>query len=240
MSDKLSLIYTMGKVGSSALESSIPNSYHLHSLYNNPPNPVHWNMRNPGVMDKLNAKLKVHAKRLYFKSKSHIDIITVVRNPLDRNISMFFQALPFWLSNSLSGYKNKGESENRFEGIDVLFTSFINDFNHSYPLTWLDDEIKEFSGIDIYKRPFDLDTGYKIFEKGKYRILLLEFNYLPIATHILEDFLQHKVTLEHKNTGSKKWYGEVYKNFKKELILPKDLKRELESSKYSNHFGYKI
>lgn len=230
------LVYTMGKVGSSSLENNIDGSFHLHSLYNNPPNPLHWELRNFGIKNKVSIILRNFLRRMIFRTASSIKIITIVRPPMQRNISMFFQALPFWLSSAQSGYNSNKHIDARREGFDILCESFEEYFNHEYCLTWLDDEIKRFSGIDVYLKPFQSKKGYNIYKNGKYECLLMSLDKLNENEHILSEFVNQDVKIESINSGEMKWYSNVYKKFKSEYESSENLYEILNNSKYNKHF----
>ena len=95
------LIYQMGKVGSSALEKSIPNSIHLHDLMSiqasKQISPVRAQLHKP-VTNQVKRVLKRTIMCHMLKRKQQVRIISLVREPVGRNISMFLQSLPFWMA----------------------------------------------------------------------------------------------------------------------------------------------
>lgn len=230
------LIYTMGKVGSSSLENNIPGSFHLHSLYNNPPNPLHWELRNYGLFRKISIRFRNAVRRYIYSRAKSVKIISIVRDPLDRNISMYFQALPFWLSVAQSGYKTKSHIDSRKEGFDVIVQSFENYYNHQYCLTWFDKELKRFSGIDVYSRKFDKENGVDIFQNGKYECLILSLEKLNNSSSIISEFLGRNVNISSENSGERKWYADIYRKFKTDYKPSEKLNRLIYNSKYYCHF----
>jgi hypothetical protein len=226
----------MGKVGSSSLESSINGSYHLHSLFNNPPNPLHWELRNFGLKKRMSIYIRNFFRRTIFKTGKSIKIITIVRPAMERNISMFFQALPFWLSVAQSGFKCDSSLDARREGFDVLIDSFENYYSHDYCLKWFENEIERFSGINVYSQPFNQDTGYTIFKNGRYECLVMSLNKLTSNTQIISEFIGENITLNNENSGDKKWYADIYKRFRKEYEPSEKLKTKITNSKYTKHF----
>lgn len=87
------IIYQMGKVGSTSLEKSLPNSFHTHTLYAKEPNPLSTSFYKSSFV----LKTRYFLIRNLIKRRRKIKIISVVRHPLERNFSMFFHDLPEWL-----------------------------------------------------------------------------------------------------------------------------------------------
>lgn len=226
----------MGKVGSSSLESTIPGSFHLHSLYNNPPNPLHWELRNFGYRKRASIYIRNWIRRTIYKTGNSIKIITIVRPPMERNVSMFFQALPFWLSVSQSGFKSGKNIDARREGFDVLVESFEEYYNHDYCLNWFEQEIAKFSGINVYSKPFDAGKGHVTFSNGKYECLVMSLEKLNNNEHIISNFIGEKVQIHSVNAAERKWYADIYKKFRAEYKPSAYLQKKLFDSKLSKHF----
>lgn len=133
------LIYQMGKVGSSALEKSIPKSIHLHDLMSidaeKQISPVRAQLHNPAT-NYIKRLLKRLIMSRMLKRKKQVRIISLVREPIGRNISMFFQSLPFWMA---AKYLND-DSAVRSERSQLLHEAFEEHVNHQYPLEWFDNE----------------------------------------------------------------------------------------------------
>jgi hypothetical protein len=64
-------------------------------------------------------------------------VLTMVREPIGRNISEW---------NALEGRKG----------------NFLEDFDHDKMLTWFDEEIKKYFGVDVFEYPFEVKTGFQI------------------------------------------------------------------------------
>lgn len=232
------LIYQMGKVGSSSIEHSISGAIHFHNLYLNPPNPPHYQLLYPSWSSKLKYSLGLMMKRSLIKKRDKVKIITITRCPFERNVSMFFQALPYWMSEYYSGFGVKGRAHNnRQEGFSVLWDCFSQNFNHEYPFTWFDEELKRFSGIDVTDKIFPKEDGYSIYRNGKFEVLLIDLPKIDSLSPVIENFTGSEMALEDTNSGEKKWYKDVYGEFKREYL---DLyKREfsyLKGSKYGQWY----
>jgi hypothetical protein len=234
--DRVILIYTMGKVGSSSLENSINDAVHLHSLYQNPPNPMHWKLRNPTKYQKVKSYFRSKLNLLALYSARKIDIVTVVRDPMQRNISMYFQTLPFWLAQGFSEPRIKPIIDSREEGFDVIIDGFNKVFNHEYASLWFDKEIKRFSKIDVLNQQFDKTLGYKTYKNGKYNLLTIRVDILNKCENVIGEFFNLNVSIKNTNSGENKWYAEAYKRFKSEYVAPPKIVESVTNSKFYKTF----
>src|SRR5690606_36064217 len=135
------LIYQMGKVGSTTLLDSIPNSKHFHTLYNRKCCKFYQEITSHST---LKTYLIDKVKLFLFKRRKTIKIITLVRNPYERNVSHYFQDLQFWLPDytlSLRGF--------RTEKPDLVKECFEKKFNFDYARNWFKEELTSFSGIKL-------------------------------------------------------------------------------------------
>ncbi len=234
LKEELILIYTPGKVGSSSLEDSLPGSIHTHTLYDNPPNPPHWQLDYYTPFQKFKFKIKQFIRRRMIKHSKKIIIISVIREPISRNHSMFFQALPFWLAKASSNL-SKDRMSPREEGFEFLHNAFQKNFNHLYICEWFDKEIKRFTGIDIYQHD-ETDKGFYQVRKGKIHLLVVKLEDLESNIHHIEYATGKKITISEKNTGSKKWYSEIYKKFKESFTLDTETLAKITNSNYYKKF----
>lgn len=249
-------IYTMGKVGSTSIfESlkSLSNTYnvlHFHRLsiqylkereayikknvYNNKSFPRHvytdllWKPRwiRNKVLDATLDKL----------------VITAIREPIGRNISLFFQWMDF--SEEKNGYIFKSRNKNfDFEirtdkdDLTALYDYFLNEFTRDSHLEWLEKELYEMFSFDIYEEPFEKLKGYQI-RKGKdYTILILKLESLNSCyTDAIRDFLNEEVTLTKANEANSKEIQDIYLKFKNEIVFSEPYVESLYNSKYMHHF----
>ena len=90
------------------------------------------------------------------RGRRTLKIVTLVRDPIGRNVSMYFHDLHYWLAYYFSEVRpdRDGARRNR-----PLIDCFRETFDHRYPLDWFDKELKRLSGIDVYEHAFDRTTG---------------------------------------------------------------------------------
>lgn len=234
LNEEVVFVYQMGKVGSTSLEQSIEGAQHFHTLYMNGPCYVSDRRLYRGVGGVIRLWLRDLVKRLAFALRRDVKIITVVRNPVDRNISMFFQELAFWISD----YIERHDSETRFSDIQWLHKVYEVVYCHDYGETWFDKEIKRLSGIDVFAEPFDVQKGYAFFTRGKYNILVLRMEDIGRNVDVISGFVGREIELKRTNEAEKKWYSSVYREFKRSFDPDRECVRVIAEGRVARHFGY--
>jgi len=229
------LIYQMGKVGSSALEKSIEGSIHLHDLMS-----ISASKQISPVRAQLHKPKTNYVKRLLkraiminmLKRKQHVRIISLVREPIGRNISMLFQSLPFWVADKYL----KDDSAVRSERPQLLHEAFEEHVNHHYPLEWFDNEIKALTGIDVFIHPFDHELGYQTYQKGNFSLMVIRTDKLDQSQQAISEFLQQDIQVTHDNQSENKWYSPLATEFKSSYQLKPEFVEDMLSSKLAMHF----
>ncbi|WP_268225534.1 putative capsular polysaccharide synthesis family protein [Sinomicrobium oceani] len=208
------LIYQMGKVGSTSLENSLSNSTHFHTLYDRRLCQFYIDSRQVSKSVKIKHYLLSRLRVSLIKRRKKVKIITLVRNPYDRNVSHFFQDLQFWLS-----YHSLKKEEFREENKDLIKECFEESFNFDYATNWFKEEIERFCGIKIQEDcEFDISKGVGTVIKGKYELLILRTDKLDNLEEEIAKFVGYKVVINRTNVGEAKWYSCVYKEFKNSYI----------------------
>lgn len=224
------LIYTMGKVGSSAIYENLNTCYQVHNLDNEAPFKYFSSRITPYlsryVFESIRWKL-FYRKYTKARNKNNkiIKIISIVRDPIARNVSALFQ--------------NYDESQLKTD--DDCTQDFFAFVNHFLPLMWFDIELKKNIGIDVYVHPFDKEKGWQIIRNKQYELLIIQLEKLSELEALIGEFLKIKnFSLERKGKGenisSEKWYGEYYNNLRKAIIFPKEYLDIMYESKYVKHF----
>ncbi len=255
-SNSLILIYTMGKVGSTSIYESLKNLsfifniFHLHKL-----NDAYLKDRERLIKNevyKTNQYPKhIHTdllwkplwvKKLLTKIKKPIHIITVVREPISRNISLFFQWIDFEETDHTYSFKSRNNNYpfniiTPKDDLSGLYDVFLNRFTSHSHEDWLKDELKNVFQIDLLAEPFDKEKGFSIFKSENTRLLTLKLESLDFTFEAaMKAFLDEKVKLIKVNEASAKNIKGVYKRFKKEIRFPKSYINTLYSSDYVKHF----
>lgn len=223
----------MGKVASSSIYSSLKGEnfvvYHMHRLSKQNIEEVHKSqIEKKGFVD--SKAVDQRGIRLYNmflkKDKRPIYIISLVRNPIERNMSAFFQNKEYFTKNL-----NHSNSEE-------LTKLFFDLYDHETPLYWFDKEFKRCLGIDIYKSPFPKEKRYKTVKSGNLNILLMRVDLNDDKKEeVINNFLGiTSFKLKNKNVGTEKSYNNEYKEFKKRINLNESYIRKMLNSKFTSYF----
>lgn len=233
------LIYQMGKVGSKSIAysltaSGVKNVHHIHFLqrenvYMFSPRTIQSNQRifwenTLKIQQRLCEITPLQIHRL-----SKVRIITMIRDPIARNISLFFHLFPVYTGSS---------AENTVYSIETLNQIFLHQLRHTMPLDWFDLELKAATGIDVYQYTFPKEQGHLIIEENSVNLLILKCE-LPddIKVQVVSDFLGIEgFHLKRENEGLSKVYGEIYKRFLVHSCIPLSYIEALYQSRYMQHF----
>lgn len=204
------LIYQMGWCGSMSIFQAIKSSgyepvYHMHTLNLDHPN-LSWRDR------KISKD---------FLGKRKVKIITMVRDPIKRNISHFWYCLPAY----------GGRPENSIENLTELF---LKKEKHITPLIWFIEELRYMTGINVYSYPWNEEQNYIRINKDNFEVLILKTETSnQIKEKILKDFLGFEVKIE-SNRNVK--YDPNFVKFSSEIKLPLSYLEDMKNSNYYQHF----
>lgn len=210
------LVYTMGKVGSASMYLSLkrrfPFAYvfHVHFLSR------HWlKERLPKEHEIFHSNIELGESINQIIAKNprlRIKIITLVREPVVRAISDLFQN---W----------KHQFDNLYETPLAELQEYIENVNYDYTLEWFDTEFKNYTGVDIYKLPFDPEKGYAIYQLERFDMLCIQLEQLNrVGQQAIKEFVGEDIALISSNTSAKKKGSNQYSYLKKNVrIDPKKL-----------------
>ncbi len=153
-------------------------------------------------------------------------IITVVRDPIARAVSDFFQSAER-MARSRDPAVMRGELE-RYARLTEIPRA----------LNWFETEFEPVTGIDVYACPFDHSRGYQIIEAPNARVLVLRYESMQIAPAALREFLGLSDALEMatENVGSTKGYGDLYAAVLSDSPLSSQTFDEAYRSRLVRHF----
>jgi len=228
------LVYQMGKVASRTIYDTLEviegvNVYHVHRL-----NPVTIEAARKHHLDRgakrpISDDVGLFLYENLIRPQKPAKIISLVREPIGRNVSAYFQNLDVF-----ECVKNAHE---RFK-LDELINNFLEKYSHGIPSVWFDIEMKCVLDIDVYAYDFPKEKGYQKITKSPYELLLLRHDLDDSKkVALLSDFLDlSNISLKISNRARSKKYSEVYMKFLEMIKLPTDYIERLLSSKYARHF----
>lgn len=214
------LVYQMGKVASSSIYGSLKQCYQGMVFHTH-------------VFDDL-KETDLYLQHLYQVTKRKQLkplVISLVREPIGRNVSAFFQNFKRETNIELS-------SNSQFTN-DELGSLFIEKFQeHDIPKKWFDNNIKKNFEIDIFDKPFPMQ-GWQIYNSEKANLLVIksEIEDSEKERAIIE-FLQlpFEFKLRNFNVSEKKVYSELYRQFKTNVKFSKNYLQSQIETKYFKHF----
>jgi hypothetical protein len=234
------IVFQMGKVGSSTIYESLKSSKFAGSVFH-----VHHMTEDVlGKTEKIYTSQNIEVPRHLRDSRFLLNelakdlngrkwaIISLVREPIARNISAFFQniELPFPDFN----FQNYDSAVK----IQELVERFLQKYPHDIPLRWFDRQMKPVFGIDVYESDFPKTKGYKIYRGQLTDLLVVRLESLTeCAEEAFGTFLNmDQFVLLNANTSNKKNYYNVYRKFVDSIKLPSEYIEKMYSSKYVQHF----
>ena len=209
------LVYQMGKVGSSSVYYSLKRNcpgvvLHTHVLSHDHENPL--------------------IRRLYdwvVVKRNPLFIVSLTREPIIKNVSGFFHNYE----------RYTGRAYRSDVSLEELKTAFLSNYVHDNVLNWFDDHIQANFEIDVFAAPFP-DCGIERYSRDGIKLLVMRSE-LPDNQKeqaIGELLGLNRFKLRNRNIGAKKYYAEVYLEFRKKVKLPLDYINRMAQSKFYRHF----
>lgn len=165
----------------------------------------------------------------YVKPGHPLRVITLVREPVANNVSMFFQLIDQFLDIPI---------EESHVDIDEVIEIFLTRYMHTRPLTWLDAELKTTLGVDVFQHPFPAERGYQIISSGNVRLLTLKCELDDaIKANAIAEFLElDEFEIVRSNVTREKSHAKEYAEFRRRIRIPEALLDEMYESKYARFF----
>jgi len=245
------LIYQMGKVGSSSVSQHLKNVldewevFQIHALTEAGVRRIEERYRRAStirtklLIDRHILESRYLQPLLGDPGRGPLKTVSIVRDPVARNISAFFQTFEVDFAQM---YHESGENASLLNfDVDELVNAFLygsKQFRHEYPLVWFEEELKEALGIDVYDVPFDHEKGSGSYANAGCDLLVVRMEDFSTAlTPLLEAFLDTQIDdVPRSNTASKKHYSEAYRTFIESIRLPAEYLDEMYGSRFVSHF----
>jgi hypothetical protein len=204
-----------GKVGSMSVYTSLKEIYpgpvvHAHSVFEPPQN--------------LGIELMIR----WLNSGKPFSLICMIREPISRNISGFFESFEEYVGVPFS------ESSHQPEELCQLF---LERYDHLGMHQWFEEELQRGTGMNVVEHPVH-PPGYQRLDQGVIRFLLLKTE-LPDREKIrlVSEFLSlPEFPLHSVNVAEKKPYAKMYQDVKALLKIPEPLLLQITSAPLIQHF----
>jgi len=209
------IIFQMGKVGSSALLSTLSNNYdgivvQAHTI--------------EGISPEHRQLIKW--RQLF---KLPLLVICPVREPLSRNISAFFQNFTRDTGYDLSA---------RDWTVEELQELFLTCYPHNVCLEWFDRHLRTVFGIDVYSKDFSFDMKWKVYSKSGVRLLVYRADLgRTEQLSVISEFIGCRINgWIYSNITADKEYGGIYEKFCASVTLPDIYLNVMCNSSYCRNF----
>lgn len=229
------LVYQPAKVGSqtimnSLLAAGVTDSFlsgHLHTL-------------NCTEMDSAVKEL-ISLKLESLKAAGTIKIITLVREPVGRDLSFMFEVMGCF-DEEVAAVNSSfiGTCSRRLEKIasDGGFLFNMPSNRYGFQFEWFDHEIKAVFDIDIFSHPFDREKGYSVIKQGNTEVLVMKLEKLDFLAGVVGEFVGvPDLPLIKFNESGDKQYKYLYPNVKEAIrIAPELISLYYDNNPRMNHF----
>jgi hypothetical protein len=227
------IVYQMGKVASSSIYDALKNrsdccAFHTHTLSR-----TNIDARKQRTGDSFFAPDKRYRvsdalSKQVIQSRYPTKIITLIRDPFERNISAFFE-------NSKSVQQAKQADE---PFIDELIQEYLGSTNHLLPEKWYQNEFFNALDINIFEHSFDPVSGWATIQQGPYDVLILRTTLSDEEkSKRIEDFLNiEDFTMPRSNQTGDKALKHTYQRFKSSIVFPDSIGHSILQSRFTQHF----
>jgi hypothetical protein len=255
----------MGKVGSTTVRDSLKHAqvnrptYHVHSLSGETLQELEKSLAAsfPHSLDNLRHIWRCQRARervLLGLTRSdtlspaeRLQAITLVRDPIARNLSTFFQQVKAEPLASAGTPPTEWRLSSSFFDFDLVLRDndtralselFFERGWHDFPPLWVDREIEGVLGIDVYATGFPRNQGYDIYHSQKADLLLIRLEDLNhCAARAFKEFLDlDQFSVVSANVGEQKGYASFYRALKSSIVFPKSYLDRIYSSQFAQHF----
>lgn len=228
------VVHQMGKVASTSVSLSLAKDcqfdvFHTHRLNRASLDVrLQFHSRTNTPVPQVDQAAEFLIKN-YLTQGKKILVVSLVREPIARNISAYFENLDLtW-----------GVKEAHIKvPMQQLVDRFVERYDHEIPNKWFDDEVRVPLGLDVYRIPFPHEQGFVFLSNNAASMLVMK--------HDLDDALKGQalglllktgpITVKRANEGRHKKYGDTYDMFRKSIHLSEDFVSKVLESRYARHF----
>lgn len=233
--DKIVLVHTYGKVGSTAIHKAIDKlpgfaSFQTHVLSES--GVADAQSSHPGRPAEIHTMVgEAFRGALQSHPETHVRVITLVRDPVARAVSDLFENPDYFV--------NQGDlSEMPLAKLVDLAVELVPK-GLAVSEQWFDHELGGLLGFDLFARDFDRMKGFEIFREGRFELLAGKLERLSDdGAGILGRFLDigGDFPISKTRARSGTTTGLLYEQVRQNLKLPAKVLDEVYSSRMCRHF----
>ncbi len=144
--------------------------------------------------------------------------ITLIREPIARQISLFFQLLHGEL---IVFFKRLLQRNIAGMGFQNALRRFILS-ERAYLEFWFENEFLPTTGIDVFRHPFDVEKGYTVIKENGIEVLLMTMERLSSLESVIGEFIGNSdFKLLKENVAAEKDYAKLYKQALDTVEIPR-------------------
>ncbi len=161
-------------------------------------------------------------------------VVTLVRDPIARNVSAFFRHLP--VNHPHLGVDFRADPAN----VETLLDLFLDpgEPEHQFALDWFDREVRDVLGVDVFAEPFARERGHQTYETTAGPMLLIRLEDLTaVGPTALGAFLGvEDLPVPTRNRTENLNYASTYARFLERLRVPERYLDRMYESRLVRHF----
>ncbi|MGF1480006.1 MAG: putative capsular polysaccharide synthesis family protein [Cyanophyceae cyanobacterium] len=240
VNDKLFIVYSDGKVGSTTLTVSLRKNFpgqfvfHIHRLTQESiaqAESYYKNRCKPSMIpdNVIQSKfLQIYLKTI--SKNCEVYFFSLVRDPVSALISGYCQSY---------FYSRKKTSQSEDEIVGSIIQNILERFQSKKiqeRLDWIDQELNQALDYNIYAEEFNKEKGYKIYRSKSLLVIKLE-SFNSQCADAMKEFLGcHEFAIKENNKAEQSSYYPVYQKVKRSIKLPRETLDKIYTSKYVEYF----
>ena len=224
------VVYTMGKVASSAITKAIRARgrvvHDIHTLNEEALKREALRALEKGKFPNPHICVSMAWKARDITVPQRCVYISLVRDPVARNISAYFQNREHYIDSLEKGEDTEAEA---------LFEHFVETYPHTLPLRWYDREYKKHLGIDVFEGRFRHEKGFQLSHNNRVVIFRVD---TPddLKSQVLSNVLDFDVVVERANDSSNKDYKDDYRTVQSLARFTPEMIDPIYTSVFTRHF----
>lgn len=238
--DKLFIVYSDGKVGSTTLTASLKKNlpgqfvFHIHRLTQQSITETesYYKLRcKPSMIpDNVIQSIFLQEQLKKITKNKQAYFFSLVRDPVAALISEYCENYP---------YNSKKITQSEDEIVAEIIQNILDLFQSErieLRLNWFERELNKVLNFDIYRDKFEQKKGYHIYDNKN--LLILKLEALNTCCNVaMKDFLEIvDFMIEEGNKAENSVYHNIYKKVKTDIKIPLKILDEIYSSKYVQYF----
>lgn len=240
-------VYQMGKVGSMSVYTSLKRArlgrpiFHLHFLHSaglDRAERFYRENKVPRPPEHIRTS-RTLARKLVRTKRALWTIVTLVRDPVERDVSGYFQHAE-WRSPHLRYRDGRVLTDHAGAFVADLLERFQRyDEATDYACTWFEDELERVFGVDVYAQPFDHERGFSIIRTDTAEVLVIRLSDLDrVFQSAMTEFLglRGPITLVRTNETGRRAIAQVYQEVLRLLRLDRPTCERIYGTRLARHF----